>query len=71
MFAEIASKILNGCVTRKDKDNEKYKVVYEVDYMFLEEYGGQEQDNDEKLGTKQSREDAEPSYPEQSHTDSL
>ena len=41
--------VLSGCVTRKDLDSGLYKVVYEVDYLFLEEYDGQgqESNNDE------------------------
>ena len=40
VLAEVANEVLSGCVTRKEVYGGQYKVVYEVDYLFLEEYDG-------------------------------
>jgi hypothetical protein len=46
---EVANKVLNGCVTCKEVDSGQFKMVYEVDYLFLEEYSGQRQENDDDV----------------------
>ena len=61
-------------MTRTDVDSEQYKVVYEVDYLFLEEYGCQQQDchsdgECENMDSKQK--DDETSPQEQCYNDSL
>ena len=73
-FAEIANKVLNGCVTRKEVEDEQYKLVYEVDYLFLEEYSGQQQErNDEydKQTDKHTERQTNPTTQEQCYNDSL
>ena len=47
VFVEVANKVLSGCVTCKEVCSEQYMVVYEVDYLFLEEYDGQRQESDD------------------------
>ena len=43
-------------------------MVYEVDYLFLEEYGGQQQDSDDEF---EHEDDIEACPQEQNYTDSL
>ena len=59
-------------MTRKEVDSEEYKMVYEVDYLFLEEYGGQQQENDDEIdGMDMTHKDIEASPEDQTYTDSL
>ena len=47
-------------------------MVYEVDYLFLEEYGGQQQENDDEIdGMDMTHKDIEASSEDQTYTDSL
>ena len=50
----------------------QFKMVYEVDYLFLEEYGGQQQDSDDEFDDMDLKpEDVEAPPQEQCYNDSL
>lgn len=46
-FAEIANEVLSRCVTCREVNSREYKMVYEVDYLFLEEYNFYFEDDDD------------------------
>lgn len=62
VFSEVADKVLSGCVTCMEVDSKEFKTVYEVDYLFLEEYScEQEDDEDEECGDEiEQKEDEGP-----------
>ena len=58
-------------MTRKELESGQFKMVYEVDYLFLEEYGGQQQDSDDEFDDMDlKQEDVEASPQEQCYNDS-
>jgi hypothetical protein len=67
---EVANKVLNGCVSCKEVDSGQFKMVYEVDYLFLEEYGSQEND-DEFDDTVLKKTDVEAPPQEECYNDSF
>ena len=73
VFAEVASKVLSGCVTRKKMESGQFKMVYEVDYLFLEEYSGQQQDSDNEFDDTDlnHNDDIETAPHKQNYNDSL
>ena len=72
VFTEAANKVLSGCVTSREVDSEQYKMVYEVDYLFLEECDGHQQYYFDEFGDADSKhkDDIEASPQEQSYNDS-
>ena len=46
-FVEIANKVLSECVTRREVNSREFKMVYEVDYSFLEEYNFHYEEDDD------------------------
>ena len=59
-------------MTCKEVDSGQFKMVYEVDYLFLEEYSGQRQENDDDVDDAVLKKtDVEAPPQEQCYNDSL
>ena len=54
-------------------DSGQFKMVYEVDYLFLEEYSGQQQDSDDEFDDMDLKhnDDIETAPREQNYNNSL
>ena len=57
-FAEIANEVLSRCVTCTEVNSRKFKMIYEVDYLFLEEYNFHREEDDD-INQYQDEEDPE------------
>ena len=57
-FAEIANEVLSRCVTCKEANSREFKMIYEVDYLFLEEYNFHHEEDDD-INQHQDEEDPE------------
>lgn len=62
LLAEVANEVLSKCVSCREVNGREFKMIYEVDYLFLEEYKfhpDEEEDDDDNISQYKDEEDPE------------